>query len=160
MLRFRRNLRLYWDADLQRIDSDRPFDVFELGRAEVGDLHIKPSAHLAISVLGQCDRAGRGDPLQARGDIDAVAHQVAVALLDDVAQVNAHAKLDAAFGRQSRIALDQAVLHFDGATHRIDNTTKLDEASVAGALDDTPMMGGDGGVDQIAPEAPKAREGT
>ena len=31
--------------------------------------------------------------------------------------------------------------------------------AVAGALDDAAVMGGDGGVDQIAAEAPKARQG-
>jgi hypothetical protein len=36
--------------------------------------------------------------LQARGDIDAVAHEVAVAFLDDVAQMDANAKLDALVG--------------------------------------------------------------
>ena len=60
--------------------------------------------------------------------------------------------------RHAGVALDQAVLHFDRATHRVDHAAKLDEAAVAGALDDPPMMGGDGGVDQVAPQAPKARE--
>jgi hypothetical protein len=50
--------------------------------------------------------------LQPRGDIDAVAHQIAVRLLHDVAEVNADAELDAAVGRQSGVALDQAVLHY------------------------------------------------
>ena len=45
-------------------------------------------------------------PSKARGDIDAVAHQVAVGLLDDVAQVNSDAEFDAALGRQAGIALD------------------------------------------------------
>jgi hypothetical protein len=35
------------------------------------------------------DRAGLADPLQARGDIDAIAHEIAVGLLDDVAEMNA-----------------------------------------------------------------------
>ena len=31
-------------------------------------------------------------------------------------------------------------------------------AAVAGALDDAPAVGGDGGVDQVAAKSPKARE--
>ncbi len=130
-----------------------------MGRAEIGDRHIEPAAHLAVGVLGKTNRARRADALQPRGDVDAVAHQVAVALLDDVAQMNADAELDAALGRQSGVALDEAVLHLDRAAHRVDHAAKLDQAPVAGALDDPPAMGGDGGVDQVASQAPKAREG-
>jgi hypothetical protein len=35
-----------------------------------------------------------------RGDIDAIAHEIAVGLLDDVAEMNAEAELDTALGRQ------------------------------------------------------------
>ena len=83
------------DADLQRIDPDRLGDVPELGRAEISDHEIEPPLHLAIGVLGETDRAGRGDPLQSCGDIDAVAHQVTVRLLDNIAQMDADAKFDA-----------------------------------------------------------------
>ena len=46
-------------------------------------------------------------------------------------------------GRHAGVALDHAVLHFDRASHRVDDAAKLDEAAVAGALDDAPMMHGD-----------------
>ena len=45
-----------------------------------------------------------------RGDIDAVAHQVAVALLDHIAEMDADAKLNAALGRQASITFDHTVL--------------------------------------------------
>ena len=112
-LRIRRRLRLGGDADLKRVDTDRIDDVLELRRAEIGDREIEPPLDLTIGVLGQTDRARLADALQSRGDIDAVAHQIAVALLDDVAKMNADAKLDAALGRQSGVALDHAVLHLD-----------------------------------------------
>ena len=146
------------DADLQRIDPDRPFDVLELRLAEIGDGHIEPAAHLPIGVLGQADRAGRGDPLQPRGDVDAVAHQIAVALLDDVAQMNADAKFDALVERDARIALDHGVLHFERAAHRVDDAAELDDAAVAGALDDAAMMHGDRGIDQIAAQRAQSRQ--
>ena len=62
------------------------------------------------------------------------------ALLDHVAEMNANAKLDAALRRQAGVALDEAVLHFDGAAHRVDHAAKLDQAAVAGALDDASVM--------------------
>src|SRR5271169_54415 len=80
-------LCLCWLADLERINSDRLFDVLELGRAEIGHLHVEPAAYLTIGVLRKTDRAGLCDAFQSRRDIDPVAHQVAVALLDDVAEM-------------------------------------------------------------------------
>ena len=55
-------------------------------------------------------------PFQSRGDIDAVAHQVAVALLDDVTEVNTNAIFDTPVGRYPGVAFDEAGLHFDCAS--------------------------------------------
>ncbi len=44
--------------------------------------------------------------LQPRRNIDAVAHEIAVAFLDDVAEVNPDPELDAALGREASVALD------------------------------------------------------
>src|SRR5208337_4467718 len=48
---------------------------------------------------------------------------------------------------------DQAVLHLDRATHRVDDAAELDDAAVASALNDAAVMGGDGRVDQIAAQS-------
>jgi hypothetical protein len=40
-----------------------------------------------------------------------------------------------------------------------DHAAKLDEAAVTSALDDAAIMRGGGGIDQIAPQPPKARQG-
>ena len=58
----------------------------------------------------------------------------------------------------ARVAFDHRVLHFDGAAHGVDDAAKLDERAVAGALDDAPVMHGDGGVDQIAAQRPQPRQ--
>jgi hypothetical protein len=55
-----------------------------------------------------------------------------VALLDLVAEMDADPKLDALLGREARVALDHAGLHFDSAAHRIDYTADFDVAAVAG----------------------------
>jgi len=44
------------------------------------------------------------------------------------------------------------VLHFDTAANRIYHATKFDDAAVAGTLHDAPVMRGDGGIKQIAPQ--------
>ena len=102
-----------------------------------------------------CD--GQKPGSQARGDVDAVAHKVAVALLDDITQMNADAELDAALGRQA-VALNEAVLDLDGATNSVDDATELDEASIPSSLDDAPMMAVDVGIDQIAAQPPQPRQ--
>ena len=135
---------------MQRIDPDWLGDILELGRPEVGDGKIEPPLHLTIGVLGQADRAGRTNAFEPRGDIDAVPHEIAVGLLDHIAEMDADAKFDAFFGRQARVALDHAVLYLDRAAHRVDHAAELDDRAVAGALDDAAVMHRDGGVDQIA----------
>ena len=72
--------------------------------------------------------------------------------------MNADPKLDALVGRDPCVALDHGMLHFECAAHRVDDAAELDDAAVAGALDDASVMGGDGRVDQIAAEAAQARK--
>jgi hypothetical protein len=47
----------------------------------------------------------------------------------------------------SGITLDQAVLNLDGAADRVNDASELDDASVAGPLDDAAVMDGDDWVD-------------
>ena len=115
------------------------------------DLKAEPPLDLAKSVLGETDRAGRRDAFETRGDIDAVAHKIAVALLDNVTQVDTNAEFDAALGRQPGVAFDEPVLHFDRAAHGVDHAPEFDEAAVAGSLDDAAVMRVDRRIDQIAP---------
>ena len=150
-----RRLRLGRLADFERIDADRLGDVLELHCAEIADLEIEPLLHLPIGVLGKADRAGLGDAFEPGGDIDAVPHEIAVALLDDVAEMNADAEFDAPLRRHAGVALDEAGLHFDRAAHRVDDAAELDDCAVAGALDDATVMGGDGRVDEIAAQPPE-----
>jgi hypothetical protein len=113
--------------DLQRIDPNRLDDVLECRLAEIVDREIKPRAHLTVSVLGKTNGAGQRDSLQASGDIDAVAHKVAVAFLDDVAEVNADPELDAPVRWHACVPLDHRVLDFHGAAHGVDDAAELDE---------------------------------
>ena len=95
------------------------------------------------------------DPFESSGDIDAVAHEVAVALLDYVAQMDADAKLDAAVFRNARIAFNHGVLHLDRAAHRVDHAAEFDQRPIASALDGPATMHGDRRVNEIAAERPE-----
>jgi hypothetical protein len=141
-------------AGLQRIDSDRPFDVLELGRAEIGDRHIEPGAHLPIGVFREADPARLANRLQPGGDINPVAHEIA-ALLDDVADMDANAKFDALVGGDLGVAPDHRPLNFTRKIHCIYDAAEFDNGAVAGAFDDPAVMHGNGRIDQIAAKGPK-----
>ncbi len=151
----REGLRLGGDADLQGIHPDRFGDVLELRRAEIGDGEIEAPFDLTIGVLGETDRARLANAFETRGDVDAVTHQIAVAFLDNVTQMNADPKLNSALRRQAGVAFGQAVLHFDGAAHGVDHAAELGEAAVAGSLENASIVQGDGRIDQIAAERPE-----
>ena len=138
------------NADIERIDPDRLGDVLEVGRAEIRDGEVKPPLHLPVGLLRHADRAGPCNSLEPRGDIDALAHEVAVALLDDVAEVDANAEFDPAVRRHARVALNHGGLDLDGAARGVDHAAELDESAVAGALDDAPVVHGEGRVDEVA----------
>ena len=91
-------------------------------------------AHLLVSRSRKTDAARFANSLEPRSDVDPVAHQVAVALLDDVAQVDADASLDALVGWQASVALRQAATHFHGAAHGLDHAAKFDDRPVPGPL--------------------------
>ncbi len=80
------------------------------------------------------------------------------ALLDDVADVNPDAEVDSPVLRHAGVALDEAVLNLDRAADRVDDAAKLDDRAVAGAFDDPAVVGGDGGVDEVAAQTPQTRE--
>src|SRR5262245_30509837 len=151
----RRGLRLGGDANLQRINPDRLGDVLELGRAKIAYRKIKSRSHLPIGIFRKTNRARLGNTLQSGGNIDAVAHQIAVALLDDVAKMYADPKINSPIRWKTCITLDHTVLHFHRTADRVDHAAKLDQSPVAGALDDAPMMHCDGRINEIAPQRPK-----
>ena len=150
--------RLCGNAGFERIDVHRLSDILQTGRAEIRHAEVEPALDLPISLLGKANRAGFGDPFQPRGDIDAVAHEVAVALLDDVANVNADAVFYPLLGRQAHVALGHAELDFDCAAHGVDHAAELDEDPVAGALDDAAAVHGDRRIDEVAPKRPQSGE--
>ena len=50
--------------------------------------------------------------------------------------------------------------NLDRAADRVHDAAELDDAAVAGAFDGSAAMRGDGGIDQVAAETAKAREGS
>jgi hypothetical protein len=124
------------------------------------DCDVEPGLDLPVGAFRERDRAGLGDSLQPRGDIDAVAHQVTVALLDYIANMNANPEFDTAILRYAGVAADHRVLHCYGAAHGINHAAELDESSVARSFEHTPVMYGDCRIDEIAAQSSQPRQGT
>src|SRR5262245_49268966 len=95
-------------------------------------------------------RANESWRARPRRDVDAVTHQVAIAFLDNVAEMNADTKFDAPLRRQTGFALDHQVLNLDAATNSVDDTAKFHEDSIAGWLHDASVVDGDRRIDQVA----------
>ena len=70
------------------------------------------------------------------------------------------AEFDAALGRQAGVALDEALLHLDGAAHSVNDAAELDDAAVARALDHAAAMHRDRRIDEVAPERAQPRQNT
>jgi hypothetical protein len=106
-------------------------------------------AHLVTHDPADADPARLGQGFQPRRDIDAIAEDVVV-VDDDVAEIDADAKLDAALARDTVIAQRHLALQFDRAAHRIDDAREFDQEPVAGGLDDAPAMLGDFRISELA----------
>ncbi len=143
---------------MQQIGAHGLGNIFKALWAEIGKLNFQPRLHLSIGVLRKTNSTGLGDTLQSRGDIDAIAHQVAVAFLDYIAKVDADPELDTPLRRQASIALDHAVLDLDGATNRVNDASELDEDAIACPLNDAAVMQSDSGINQIAAKRTQPRK--
>ncbi len=117
---------------------------------EIGKRRLQLVAHLPVCVFRKANAARLADRLEARRDIDPVAHEVAIRLLDDVAEMDSDADLDALTSGNAGIAVSEPRLHLHGRAHGVDHAAELDHRAVAGALDDAPVMDRDRRVDQVA----------
>ena len=94
------------------------------------------------------DAAGLSETLEARSHVYPVAIDL-LALDHHVAEIDADAKLHAAFGRVVHIFRLERGLHFDGAIHRLDHAGKLGQHAVAGRINEAAVMLGNSGVEQV-----------
>jgi hypothetical protein len=67
---------------------------------------------------------------------------------DDVADIDADAKLDALLMWHVGVTLRHATLNIDGTTHRVHDAVELGQQPIAGVLDDPPTVLRDLGIDE------------
>src|SRR5262249_46456159 len=78
---------------------------------------------------------------------------------NDVAHIDADAKLDATVGWYTCVLLGHLALHLDRAAQRVHHTAELDQQPVAGGLDQTAAVLGDLRIEELAAQRPEAFEG-
>jgi len=81
-----------------------------------------------------------------------------VALDDHVAEVDADAQFDAVVRGDTRVPPGYRLLHRDRTAHRIDDTGKFHQQTVAGGLDDAAAVLGDFRIDELAAQRLEAFE--
>ena len=106
---------------------------------------------------GDADTSGRGERLQARRHVDAVALDV-IPIDHHVAEVDAHPKRDAAVLGNVGLVLGHSLLHLDGVAHGVDHTGELSEHPVSHELDDAPMVIRDLGIDDVLADRLEGRK--
>ena len=97
---------------------------------------------------GHGDAARIGQSLQPCGNVDAVAMAI-VAFDDHVAEIYAHAQVDALAIAQAGVASGHAALQDDCAFDRIDDAAEFHQQAVAHQLEDAAVVLGDRWLEQL-----------
>ena len=95
------------------VDANRASDVLQALLTDISKAAIEPSLDLVVYDARDADPFRLGDPLQPRGDVYAVAGNVAV-FDDHISQINARAELDAVLLGDGIVADGHLLLHRDG----------------------------------------------
>ena len=118
-------------------------DILDFVKTGIGEGQVGVATHLSPGALGQHDPAMRGQALQARGDIHAVAIDGPVRVLVDVPEVDADAEVHTPRLGQRLVAAGQFRLRGDRGTHRARDTGKDGENAIAGHIHHAAAVGRD-----------------
>lgn len=128
------------------LSSTRPRSVKS---AAIRPSTCRQTSDLPPDIVGHDDPARIGQGLQAGGDVDDIAEEIAV-VVDDVADLDTGAEQHAPRRRLVGAAPVHPALDLDGAGHRRDAAGELDQEPVARGLDQATAMRRDARVDQLA----------
>lgn len=133
-------------------------DVLQAVLADGGDPAVQLARQVVVGGAGDCDPIRLGQFLQAGGDVDPVAIDVAIRLADDVAEIDADPKPDPLVRGDRRFALPHAPLDADGAVDCVHDAGKLGEQAVAHALDEPAVLAGQQRLDECRAAGEQTRE--
>ena len=142
----------------QEMGAARAGDVLEFLLAEIDEGLVEPVARLPPGVLRNEDAAGLADPFEARCDIDAVAHEVAV--VSSTTSPRWTPIRNSMRRSSERPALRSRRPSWTSIAHRTASTTLRNSTRIPSPVRLTirPMMGSDGRIDQIAVQRPEPRQ--
>src|SRR5215472_2191713 len=120
-------------VEIHTVDFDWTSDIFEVPQPQLLEREGELFEQMVMRLARKVDPTGLGDGLKPGGNINAVAIEV-VAIDDDIAEIDADAKLYAFFTRNRGVSFVHATLHLDRAAHGIDHARKLNQNSVTGGL--------------------------
>ena len=121
-------------------------DVFQQPRAQRQELRTQLAADLRLNGLGNANAAGRRDGFQSRGNVDAIAMQLA-ACINDVGEIDADPVGESSAPAGGRVQTGNAALEFDGKLHSLQNAAEGDECAVAQQAEDAPTAASQRGLD-------------
>jgi hypothetical protein len=135
-----------------RIDPDRLGDILQGLKSQIIENNIDLAADLPVRIVGDTYATGLCYAFKACCYVDAIAEDVIV-VDDDIADVNANAKLDPDILGHIGVLFGHATLEFDRTARSIDRTGELDQHAVTGRLDYATAMRRDLEIDDGFPES-------
>ena len=132
-------------------------DVFDLLLAEIVEDDVELVAHLLVRCGTGADSTRLSQRFEPGCNVHAVTEDVAI-LNDDVTDIDAHAKLDAALRRYCGVVGDHLPLHLDRTAHRVDDAGELGKQAVAGGLNDATAMLVNFGIAEFTTNRTQCRE--
>ncbi len=140
------------------VDPHGPLDVLEPALAHGDEAAVELAPQMIVGGAGDDDAARLGELLESRRDVHPVAIEVAVGVVDDIAEVDADPAAEALRLGHRILALGHSPLNEQGAAHRVDDARELDQGAVAHQLDDASLVLGDERVDQLLSQRLQAGE--
>ena len=127
------------------IDAYRLGDILDRVFADIVEAGAEFSVDLSERVFGYAYRSRFRKRFETRRDIDAVAIDGAIALDDDVAQIDADTEPHPAVVGLVRVEVGEFVLDIETALYRLDDTVEDRQHAVARGIHHPPVMRGNVG---------------
>jgi hypothetical protein len=131
----------------------RSSNVLEALFAQIVKCEIEPTRSVLLNAGRNADPTGFGQAFEPSRDIHAITEDVAV-LNNDIADVDAHAKLDAFLSGDPGITLGHGVLNLSRTAQGIDDAGEFDQQAVPGSFDNASSVFKDLRVDNARTDRP------
>src|SRR5262245_37452028 len=133
-------------------------NVLEGLLAHIFEVEVEPVADLVADNRRYCDPAGWCRAFKPRSDIHPVAKNV-VAFNDYVPEIDANPKLNLPLLQHAPVSRRHCLLHLDRTYNGTDDTWKFRQHAVPGCLEDSPLIFGDLGIDNLGPQGFQCSQG-